>query len=1134
MYHGPLINRRRKKQGRMDNGTGRSRFSAGKVLFSALVIIGCLLSLSCARQSQAEKPISLKEQMRPLWSPAAGEFVRNWLICGEFSIPSTDDDDSDTAQPAAGFANDFLQGHGGEKAIRPAAGKTHTRGDGTLATWTKYLNTSDTLEFYRAFEGHPSEDVVWYAFTTIQRSKLGKAIFSLDGNEAVKVWLNGELVQEHFITDESGYNDLFDVNMHAGENAVLIKVVQRSESGRIALRVLEMAQAEAMEMITTRLAPSIQSTEQKAGKLVVITDDRRSNLLPTRPPVEVRVVAPGGKVVASQTVPRGERATIDTARIPLGPYEITVSMAGINGKRVVAYLPWYRGDVIVAAKHLVETAPGVGDKTSDGMIHQMMSDLLKDRLGLDYTKAKPAKFPAIYQTLMEFAELEQAKAGGKGAERPNGFVRMTYRDEVDDSPQFCRVYLPADYSPEKRYPLIINLHGRDDQFPPYYKWGGVDQRHDWLADEYQAITVYPHARGNTWYRVLGDQDVMHCLAMVKQRFPVDDDRVYLVGYSMGGAGVWYVGTRHPEQFAAIAPSFGGYDFRFQLTDNVLNKLTPREQYRRERLSYIAQAEQLRTTPVLASHGDADNVVPVDYSRYTVRMLQRWGYDIRYWEAPGKAHGGLGNDREVFDWLLAQRRVNNPAHVSVRAADLRYAAAHWVKVTQRKDPYAFIQADAEVIAPNYIRLNTDNALEVVLSPKAPLIDPAKPVQLLWNNTEMRTVSFENGSVLLRAKGYTPPTLCKRPGVEGPANDIYNTPYAIVVGTISANPLMRRLCERAGLRLAAWWDERFHCKPRYFKDTEISEEDQAKYSLLLLGGPADNLVVQTLADRIPLKVAANAITVDAHTFPGHDMAIQMIYPNPLNPDRYVLIRAATSPTGMFFSDYVLNDVDYCIVDSHSADPTKMAGFFDGITGRNAGPPIVAGYFNNGWHFQDTFLERWTIDDKTRTPSWKVPQTPSAAISADRLMLSNLVETKAEGAFLDMLRDRSMTGKQMGWGWKHYDSGLAVAPLYWLPKQPCAVEYDLTGGSWTHLRGVIGLELPKAGDVSEDEQARVQFEFVVKGDGLELYHSAPFAFDTAPKQLNVDITGVTILRLEIINKTAGASPVKSVNWADLRVER
>ena len=967
----------------MSTGNGRAWRYVGTIACSALIAAGCLLCLLYARQSRAaEKPVSLKEQMRPLWAPAVGEYVRTWFVCGEFPIPATEEDDTGVLLPAVGFANDFLQGHGGEAALRPYAGMTHTRADGTSAVWTKYTSKIDSIEYSQAFAWHPYENVVWYAFAMVPREKMGKAVFALDGNCASKLWLNGTLVHEHALLRDAGYTDRFAVSLHAGENAVLIKMVQGAGAAHFAFRVLETAQAQAMELTDTYLEPAIATAESTGGKLVVLSDDNRDALLAVKPPVEISVVAPGGRVVATETVARGEKASFAGADWPPGPYDIRFTMQAPSGKRVTAYLLWYHGDALVAVEHLVATAPGADDHTPLGMIHTMLAEMVKDRLGLDVSKAKPESLPAVYPELMEFAELQQQKNGGAGPLHANGFVRLAYRDDIDDSAQFCRVYLPMDYDPGKRYPLILSLHGRADNFPSYVKWWGNDFRHDFNADQYGAIVAYPHARGNAWFRGMGDSDVMHCLRLLKERFPIDENRVYLLGYSMGGAGVWYVGTRHPEQFAAIAPFFGGYDFRFQLDEEALKKLTLREQYRRERLSYIAQAEALRSTPVLASHGDADTTVPVDYSRYTLRMLQRWGYDVRYWEAPGKGHGSLGNDETVLKWLLAHTRDANPAHVSLRSADLRYAAAHWVKIEQRSDPYAFMQADVEVPAPNVIRLNTENVLEITLSPRAPLIDPDKPVQILWNNNELRTVSMTDGAITLRAKNYLPAKLHKRPELEGPANDFYNTPFAIVVGTISPDPLMRRLCERDGQRLLAWWDERFHCKPRYFKDTEISETDQARYSLLLIGGPADNAVAGALAEHIPLKIAANAVTIDAHVFPVHDAAVQMIYPNPLNPDRYVLVRAATSPDGMFFADYALNDVDFCLVDSRGADTVKPAAFFDVITGRNAGPPIAAGYFDNAWHYQDTMVERWPDLEEESPSLWKVPRQASAALSADRL--------------------------------------------------------------------------------------------------------------------------------------------------------
>ncbi|HOS43162.1 MAG TPA: NPCBM/NEW2 domain-containing protein, partial [Armatimonadota bacterium] len=1080
-----------------------------------------------ALQAQ-EKSGALKQQMRLPWPPGAATTPREWLVCGEFPLPLAAE--KDAAPALLGLRNDYLQGRGGEAAIRPRDGVSHKRPNGTVTAWRTYTPAGETLYFSSAFYTHPSEHVVWYAYTTLHRARAGKAALALSSNGAVRVWVNGALAHEHYTPTEGSIDDLFAAELHAGENAILVKVVQRHHATNFTLRAVEIAQAAAQEMVNTRLAPALFSGgDLPAGQLAVITDDSRRDFLPMRPPVTVEMLAPGGTVMATATVPRGGRALFDIADWPDGPYEARCTMTTPAGNIVRAYRLWYHGDAVAAANALVEQAPSADDRTPAGMIRAMLARMVTARTTGDAANAFTKEM--LYPALMEAAELT---GEGPAAVRSNGMVRLAWRDELDDSPQFCRVYLPCDYTPKRAYQVVVSLHGRADNFPPYEEWGGNDARHDGLADRYGVIVVYPHGRGNAWYRGMGDRDVMRCVELVKAHFSVDEDAIFLLGYSMGGAGAWYVGTRHPDVFAALAPFYGGYDFRFQLADGALASLSPKAIFRRERLSYIAQLESLYTTPVFASHGDIDQVVPVDYSRYTVRMLERWGYPVRYWESPGKGHGGIGNEA-VMAWLSRQRRVSHPPRVRLRAAELRSAAAHWLRIEQRKDPYAVMQADAEFIAPNYMRLDTINALQVTIVPptRAGLspfaLDPAKPVTVVWNGADVRTVAPDaRGRITLRAKGYTPAPLSKRPELDGPVNDVFNTPMALVIGTIAPDPLMRRMCARAAERFQAWWDERHHCGLRVFLDTAITADEQAKYSLLLFGGPAENAVAKAMAKKLPLTITPYAVTVDGKHFRVRDAAVQMCYPSPLNPDRYVIVRTGTSPAGMFFADYVLNDTDFSIVDARNAAPAQLGKFFDVVTGRNNGPVLAAGYFDHAWRLLDDNIERDT--DRAFPAAWTPPARADARGAEQALPLAEVVETAASGAFLDMLRNVTPKGESLRLGGRRYAHGLAL-PNYWLPKRPHWVEYDLGDAGWTRLRGVIGLEADK---YSATQAANTSVVFVVKGDGIALFTSAPFSLNSPPKSLDVDIAGVRALRLEILNATAGYPAIRSIDWAEVRVER
>ena len=184
--------------------------------------------------------------------------------------------------------------------------------------------------------------------------------------------------------------------------------------------------------------------------------------------------------------------------------------------------------------------------------------------------------------------------------------------------------------------------------PVYWDWWSADNRgyvHRDYAGHGDVIYIEPHGRGNTQYLGMGDTDVLRCLSEAKRLFAVDEDRVYLTGDSMGGWGTWNVATRHPDLFAAIAPVFGGVDYHSELTEEQLAALDPVERFWQDKRSSWSMADSLINMPVYVHHGDADAAVNVEWSRYGVRMLQRWGYDVRYQRISRQGARGAGARRQ---------------------------------------------------------------------------------------------------------------------------------------------------------------------------------------------------------------------------------------------------------------------------------------------------------------------------------------------------------------------------------------------------------------------------------------------------------------------------------------------------------
>jgi len=114
--------------------------------------------------------------------------------------------------------------------------------------------------------------------------------------------------------------------------------------------------------------------------------------------------------------------------------------------------------------------------------------------------------------------------------------------------------------------------------------------------------------------------------------PIDRNRIYITGLSMGGYGTWDAISRKPNYFTAALPLCGGAD--------------------------VKQASKLLKLPIWTIHGDKDRAIPVSRSRDIVKALKDAGGKITYTEHPGAGHNIWSrtySDKKVLDWLFSQKK-----------------------------------------------------------------------------------------------------------------------------------------------------------------------------------------------------------------------------------------------------------------------------------------------------------------------------------------------------------------------------------------------------------------------------------------------------------------------------------------------
>lgn len=232
------------------------------------------------------------------------------------------------------------------------------------------------------------------------------------------------------------------------------------------------------------------------------------------------------------------------------------------------------------------------------------------------------------------AMLDQISKGSNPLKAKRGDIHWAYHSELDNTVQPYRLFVPAKYDAKQKWPLVVALHGMggdENSFFNGYAKGVIKEE----AEKRGYLIVCPKGRGPAaMYLGAAERDVLDVIKETRRQFNIDENRVYLMGHSMGGYGTWSVAVNNPDLFAALAPISGG-----GMPQVVLG------------LKKIAHV------PWLVTHGDKDPTVSVEESRRMVKAGKDLGIEIKYNEVPGGDHGNIVVPafKEIFDWFDAHKR-----------------------------------------------------------------------------------------------------------------------------------------------------------------------------------------------------------------------------------------------------------------------------------------------------------------------------------------------------------------------------------------------------------------------------------------------------------------------------------------------
>lgn len=552
-----------------------------------------------------------------------------------------------------------------------------------------------------------------------------------------------------------------------------------------------------------------------------------------------------------------------------------------------------------------------------------------------------------------------------------GLVVRGYVSRIDGSVQPYGLVVPASFKPNSthQHRLDFWFHGRGETLSELdFIYGRQRSAGEFTPPN--AFVLHTYGRYCNGNKFAGETDVFEALEHAKKFYPIDENRLVVRGFSLGGAACWHMAVHHTWRWAAAAPGAG-----FSETPDFLKvfqneKLKPSwfEQKLWHLYGCTDWALNLYHCPTVAYSGENDKQKQA--ADVMATAMSKVGLDLTHIIGPKMGHSyDAASKKEInrrIDSIAELGRNPVPPRVRFTTWTLKYNRMHWIVLDGLDRHWERATVDADFsggLLDNSIRITTKNVSAFTLTFEAgqcPLdntktprmfIDSSKPTAPRVKSDRSWTASFRKSGSRWELVEETDDSskLRKRHGLQGPIDDAFMDSFLMVRPTGKAqhekvgawvNSEMNRAIEQ--------WRRQFRGDARVKDDSAVTDADIAAHNLVLWGDPASNQLLAKIADKLPIDWSVKSVKAGKETFPAAGHAVVMIYPNPLNPKKYVVLNS-----GFTFREYdQLNNArqvpklpDFAVVDVSQP-----------ATSRAPGGIATAGFFDERWELTSSSTKPW----------------------------------------------------------------------------------------------------------------------------------------------------------------------------------
>jgi pimeloyl-ACP methyl ester carboxylesterase len=488
----------------------------------------------------------------------------------------------------------------------------------------------------------------------------------------------------------------------------------------------------------------------------------------------------------------------------------------------------------------------------------------------------------------------------------NRNVLRAYRSGIDGTAQPYGVTYPLDYGkdPKRKWRVDVVLHGRNSSLTEVAFLnshnGNKLANQDWVQ-----IDIY--GRGNSAYRWAGETDVLEAMeaffaneAEFGSGHMPDRRRVVLRGFSMGGAGTWHLGLHHPDRWCVIGPGAG-----FTTTHNYAwkgKKDLPDYQEKCLRIyDAIDYVENARMIPIVAySGGDDPQKLAADNIENRLKELKIDA--MTHLVKPGAGHklepDYFAKANALWSKAATKGRPDYPSRVSFVTYTMMFRRADWVEVLALEKHYEKASVDGEFKGTSY-RVTTANVRALALGLPAPLGMPGSGarIDVQIDGQPLKGISSPYRIVLLKESGrwrtkQTGQDWTNEPAktwrLQGPIDDAFTWRFVCVLGSGETwHPATKKYVDA---KLAAFkydWAKHWRGELPTIGDYAVTPNDIMDKNLILFGDPSSNLTLAQIMPKLPLQWTKDEIEFAGKKYKASEHVPVLIFPNPLNPRRYVVL-------------------------------------------------------------------------------------------------------------------------------------------------------------------------------------------------------------------------------------------------------